>query len=639
MKKINIIFVLALIALFSIPVHAKENSFKTIPEKPKAGDEVTVIYDAAGTPLSEAKSVYMMAFAYSAGCKKSMSIYDTYGYDMKKEGNLWIYKFKIEPIIDFVGIVFYDDGSTKDNNQATGYLVKLYDEAGKETIKSQLAYAAALVEWGTSFLNRDLSKGYELFTKIFSIHPELKANYMNAYAAAFKAVNKADPSPGLTKILEEWLGQGDLTDEDYSSIAYYYKSINMLDKEKEVKELGIKKYPRGMLAYAAEFPILNSYKSVKMAVEHAKWMAKEYPPVPMYNMPVEVASVKELLDSNMVDDAKAIVDFIKGINRFNYRSAITLTGFFVESGKDLNYALKLAQECESLNQKELVAATPLYPKANFIPERWRVMNLTRDIGFFELTYARLFDKLNRKNESVEKYEQGFNLIQVDIIKEADVNAYIELLAQTGKVENAQPVLEKLIKGGFEPGKFKNAMASAFKKKNINGFDEYWNKLVKEGAAAFTEKQNKQMINKPAPQFALADLEGKTVSLADLKGKVVIVDFWATWCGPCKASFPAMQKAVNKFKDNKDVVFLFVNTWQTELDKKKNAQDFINETKYTFHVLLDNENKVVTDFKVSGIPTKFVVDKNGNIRFSIVGNSGSEELAVAELSNMIELAGK
>jgi len=123
---------------------------------------------------------------------------------------------------------------------------------------------------------------------------------------------------------------------------------------------------------------------------------------------------------------------------------------------------------------------------------------------------------------------------------------------------------------------------------------------------------------------------------------VILDFWATWCGPCKRSFPAMQMAVNKFKDNPNVQFLFIHTWEKgEADATAAAKKYIDDNKYSFQVLMDlkdetGSNKVVEGFGISGIPTKFILDKNGNIRFRITGFSGGDDAAVAELSAMIDM---
>lgn len=145
-----------------------------------------------------------------------------------------------------------------------------------------------------------------------------------------------------------------------------------------------------------------------------------------------------------------------------------------------------------------------------------------------------------------------------------------------------------------------------------------------------EKLGKQLINKPSPSFSLKGVDGKIVNLSDLKGKIVIVDFWATWCAPCKASFPTLQKIYQKYSSNKNVLILAVNTWEkiTGEEKEKNVYKFIKENNYSFTVLFDLEERnksIAAQFGVEGIPTKFIIDKEGNIQFKEVGFNGEKEM--------------
>src|SRR5690606_10053573 len=130
-----------------------------------------------------------------------------------------------------------------------------------------------------------------------------------------------------------------------------------------------------------------------------------------------------------------------------------------------------------------------------------------------------------------------------------------------------------------------------------------------------ETEDSAHTPEPAPSFTLEDLEGKTVSLADLKGKVVVLDFWATWCAPCIKSFPAMQMAVDKYKDDPGVEFLFINTWEQRDDPTEFVKQFLSKRGFDFKVLFDKKdpvskrNPVVESYEVSGIPVKFIIDAN------------------------------
>ena len=143
--------------------------------------------------------------------------------------------------------------------------------------------------------------------------------------------------------------------------------------------------------------------------------------------------------------------------------------------------------------------------------------------------------------------------------------------------------------------------------------------------------------KPAPKFSLKDLNGKTVSLASLKGKTVIVDFWATWCSPCKASFPYLQKFWEEHQKNPNVALFAVNTSEQKKGEAriKAIKKFMTEKKYSFPVLLDdNDSSVKKAFEVGGIPTKFFIGPDGKIHFMEIGFHGPG--MVDDMNIMLEL---
>ncbi len=127
--------------------------------------------------------------------------------------------------------------------------------------------------------------------------------------------------------------------------------------------------------------------------------------------------------------------------------------------------------------------------------------------------------------------------------------------------------------------------------------------------ARTERLPMISAGEKAADFKLADLAGKVVSLSSLRGKVVFLNVWATWCAPCRQEMPSMETLYDEFKNNKDFVIVAVSQ---DTKGKEAVLPYVEKNGYHFEVLLDPQNTVGEAYNVSGVPETFIIDRTGRI---------------------------
>jgi thiol-disulfide isomerase/thioredoxin len=325
-------------------------------------------------------------------------------------------------------------------------------------------------------------------------------------------------------------------------------------------------------------------------------------------------------------------------SKFNQTSYLSMGATtLVQENKDLPQAERLAKKTLDLynSYKDDPAARP----ADMPKEDWdRFMKFA--YYPYSDTYAMALYAVGKYKEALAWQEKAFNRPPEDELP-ASVERYAALLELNGQEEKAYSLLLKMAATGKSTEGMNKLLKKLYVKRNKDaaGFDVLFDSLQRNVVVTLKDEFRKKIKDTEAPGFTLKDTDGNTVSLADFKGKTVVIDFWATWCGPCKASFPAMQKMVQK---HPEVVFLFIATQEKQEGALARVKGYISQNKYPFHVLMDEPSegnpqmfKALSVYKPQGIPAKYFIDPKGRQRFMSMGFTSDTQL-MNEMEAMLQL---
>ncbi|MCC8407454.1 redoxin domain-containing protein [Mucilaginibacter sp. UR6-1] len=630
MKNFKLLSALLLPLLAQSTFAQTAERLKLSASNPAANQKITFTYDTTGANLG-GKPEATVHFL-----EKTYPVSDV---ELTEDGKLFKGEFTV-PATATSFFVRLANGQNIDNNSGKGYIYEVYK--GGKPVEGAYANEAYLIQSGMGNyfgkINADIARAGELYKKEFALYPKSEKEHLLNYLMYLSSVK----DPANKAVVDSKLAAlGKSKDEkDLMTLSNWYSRQRKTAQADSVNAIIKAKFTKGEFAKNEAGMAFNKEKDLTKKEALLNDYLAKYPEnkdnaslIDNFRMQLASAYLQAGNDAGYQKYAAQIKD------KSNLASALNSVAWpMAEKGENLEKAAKY-----SMQSLEILDAAYANPKpAMFQSVKQAKTNNRASYYMFADTYAFIKYKQGDYAEAL-KYQQ--KVYDSTPTPDAEITEhYALILSASGQADKAKEIIEK----SLQDGKGSTALRAELKKiyikqkGNETGFDAYVGAFDKAAKEKAREELAKSMINETAPAFALKDFDGKEVSLASLKGKVVVIDFWATWCGPCKASFPGMQLAVNKYKDNPNVKFLFIDTWESGDNYVPGVKKFIADNKYTFHVLIDEkgtdgrQSKVVSSFNVTGIPTKFIIDQTGNIRFKHVGFSGTDEGVLNEVSSMVDM---
>ncbi len=646
------------------PADDAQQSFRLTPERPKVGEAITLSYSPAGTPVAGKPGVRAVVYSFDLDHLRWVA-QDVALRPGPKSGAL---TGSFTPLAGagFTAYKFVAADGTTDNHHDQGYFYMLADAT-----RPGLVAAGANMGYGV-LRKPDFGLGIPGYFEKYTItsdalfywlnqelryHPENGPALMPQFLGALKAYQPDTYQPRARHGLALAGSQPNLREPDLLGIYSGYASV-LGDKAKadSLAQVINQRFPQGYLARQAKFSEVNKLREVPQKLAGWEAFLQAYPPEAAYQAPARYAIDYDKIYQDVIllrmsqHDYSALTFYAPrlgygGLVNMYYKAVqVSIRPGLLTPAQALPYATLLMQRMDALRDQR----PPEF--AYLSPLEWRQYQ-AQTSNPWRIHYAGLLAELGQTAEARTYAEQAQRVAQYKLASLNDIQA--GLLHAGGAADKAQ--LQKVLETSVHLNQASPRMLDWLRESYLaahpggTGYEQYLAGLQDQTAktAARADLASK-MINKPIADFALRDLDGQLVRLSELRGKTVVLDFWATWCVPCKASFPGMKLAQERFKNDPNVVFLFIDTEETEPDYKAQVRDFLTTKNFPFRVLLDEKapggktldavySQYSKAYQMSGIPQKLIIDPSGSLRFITVGYGGSPSALADEMQAMVELA--
>jgi len=564
------------------------------PQHPGWNEKITVSFTpGADSPLAQADKVVMQALSvpdnplgnfYKKGKMKEIP--------MRRKGLGWTAKIAADENTGCIIFQFEADDKFE-NNDKNGWALLLYSETGKPV---RGAYSALSNIKGLGFLTylmdleaTKIDTALALYEKEIELYP---GNWQARTAGLTLRTRKAKNDKNENELAK-------IGNELDSLLSEHPNDVNLLN-------MMYYHYYRSNPEKSAQ--VLEQIK--KLEPQHITVLSKK------------LSKIRKIKDTEQrIEKLRALEQGICDTDAFSWW---------------FNYIL---QELSALEQWESIveiankhleklgtdeSSYPAFTKKK--KEQFREGNLFRPMQ----KLATAYHKLGNNNKAEEYYKKLSKFVEnlSSSVRFTLWENYLQFLVDTEQWDKAAAIGQTAIEEAESNDKIVELFKTAYTKKT--GDTEAAEQAVAEAkkkAGTFREEEIAKTFMadaQPAAEFTLKNLDSEDVSLASFRGKNVIVDFWATWCGPCIKSFPYLQKFWEQHQNNPDVMVFAVNCSEQKKggERIKLVKKFMADNNYTFPVLFDNpDDGTKTAYGVSGIPTKFFVGPDGKIYFKEVGFHG------------------
>lgn len=611
-----------LVGIFSTALHAQEK-LQILPGRPERGQKITIRYNTASkdAAISDTVSHVEMVFTYS-------NLYELPGtIALQKNGSYWETSFVL-PRYATYATFYIQSGDQKDQPEpGRHFVIAVYDKGKRVkdgylyegySLPAQKGRVPGLAQMQAALFEKELQQypnNYEAKLRLLSYKMSTAATETEKAQYRKKAegiiAGKFKEDPGNMGLLNR--------------VTMGYLIIGENERLDSIRKVVKEKYPNTQAGYELLIEEIRSGSdTAEMIARLEQLIKKENPSNKKYLTDAHQALMS--LYAAKGKEAKALYHLKRsGQDQSPYRPQTlkTQAEVLMKAGVGLDTAYQLARQALALADKFPAGLIRYFPETGYLPAyvtpEKRAATTKKARGNLLSLLALI--EMKRGNEK----EAG------QLMREAlDTSADVETLSNAGIFYSAMDQNEKAFTA------YKNIMlqepedtvsmarmkASYHDWKNgFQGWDQELEELNQYWKKRMAAQLQKEMIRVKAHDFlkSIVDLKGQPVAADAIKNKIVILDFWATWCVPCMQEMPYVQKAYEKYANTDDVAFMIINSGAK--NNLSDAQGWWGNKRYSFPVYYNTDEQIGEKFGFNFIPALYIIDKNGNIRLKTIGFEG------------------